>query len=43
MTNKQIANIAMEAARLLKENPGWSYRKAIEKARDTILHKDRSN
>lgn len=37
MTNKEIAKIAVEAAKLIKDNPKLSYREAIEKAREMIV------
>lgn len=40
MTKTQIAIVAEEAAKLLKENPDWSYTKAIKKAKEMILHED---
>lgn len=36
MNKKRIAMVADEAARLLKDNPTWTYKKAIEKAREMI-------
>lgn len=33
---KKIATVAEEAARLLKENPRWTYKQAIEKAKETL-------
>lgn len=36
MDGKRIAMTADEAARLLKENPSWTYKEAIEKARELL-------
>ncbi|WFA10362.1 hypothetical protein [Tissierella sp. Yu-01] len=33
---KKITTTVDEAARLLKENPTWTYKQAIEKARESI-------
>ena len=33
MTQNKIRTIAEEAARLLKENPSWTYKRAIEVAK----------
>jgi len=33
MDNNKIAKAVEEAARLLRENPSWSYKKAIEQAK----------
>lgn len=38
MTKAQIATVAEEAAKLLKENPEWSYSKAITKAKEMITN-----
>lgn len=36
MTRQQINKVAAAAAKLLKENPDWTYRKAIDKAKEMI-------
>lgn len=36
MTEKQISNAVEQAARLLRENPDWTYKKAIDKAKEMI-------
>lgn len=36
MTKKQITTAVDEAARLLRENPDWTYKKAIDKAKELI-------
>lgn len=38
MDENRITMIVDEAARLLRENPGWTYRQAIEKAEEMILN-----
>lgn len=47
MTKKQITTAVEEAARLLIENPSWTYEKIINKARevmqDGIKSNDRTN
>jgi len=35
--NKIIANIVDEAARLLRDNPDWTYKQAIDKAKELII------
>ncbi|WP_312906821.1 hypothetical protein [Tissierella praeacuta] len=42
MTKKQITTAVEEAARLLRENPTWTYKKAIDKAKE-ILEKKVTN
>lgn len=34
VTKKQITKAVEETARLLRENPDWTYKKAIDKAYD---------
>jgi len=34
MDNKKIAKAVEEAARLLRENPSWSYKRAIDTAKE---------
>lgn len=36
MTKKQITSAVEEVARLLRENPTWTYKKAIDKAKEMI-------
>ena len=36
MTKAQITTAVEEAARLLRENPTWTYKKAIAKAKEMI-------
>lgn len=36
MSRENIAKVATEAAKLLKENPEWTYKKAIAKAKELI-------
>lgn len=36
MNEKRIAMTVEEAARLLRENPSWTYRQAIAKAREVL-------
>ena len=36
MTKTQISTVVEEAARLLRENPSWTYKKAIAKAKEVI-------
>lgn len=33
MDNKNISKVVEEAARLLRENPSWSYKRAIDTAK----------
>ncbi len=33
MTDRRIAEVVEEAAKLLRENPDWTYKKAIEAAK----------
>lgn len=33
---KRITTAVEEAARLLRENPDWTYKQAIEKARELV-------
>lgn len=40
MTKKQITTAVDEAARLLRENPDWTYKKAIDKAKESLRRKD---
>lgn len=40
MTKKQITTAVEEAARLLRENPDWTYKKAIDKAKESLGRKD---
>lgn len=40
MNEKIITMVADEAVRLMKENPGWKYKQAIEKAKGMILNED---
>lgn len=42
MTKKQITTAVEEAARLLRENPSWTYKKAIAKAKEVIGNEDLS-
>ena len=39
MTEKQISNAVEEAARLLRENPDWTYKKAIDEAKEYLKRK----
>jgi len=39
--NKKIKEVVEEAARLLRENPDWTYKKAIDTARDIYMEKER--
>lgn len=34
--NKKITTAVEEAARLLRENPSWTYKQAIQKAKELI-------
>lgn len=47
MTEIEIKRGTEEAARLLRENPSWPYKKVINKVKEMINHglktKDRSN
>ncbi|MDR7856329.1 hypothetical protein [Tissierella sp.] len=36
MTKKQITTAVEEAARLLRENPDWTYKRAIARAKEMI-------
>lgn len=36
MNEKRILMTAKEAAKLLKENPDWTYKKAMDKAKEMI-------
>ncbi len=36
MTKAKITTAVEEAARLLRENPHWTYKKAIDKAKEMI-------
>lgn len=36
MNKKQITTVVEEAARLLKENPTWTYKKAMDEAKEMI-------
>lgn len=36
MNKTQIITVSEEAARLLRENPTWTYKKAIDKAKEMI-------
>ena len=36
MNEKRILMTAKEAAKLLKENPNWTYKKAMDKAKEMI-------
>lgn len=36
MTKQQITDAIEEVARLLIENPSWTYKKAIDKAKEMI-------
>ena len=38
MTEKQVTTAVEEAARLLRENPSWTYKKAIERAKEVICN-----
>lgn len=38
MDEKRIAMTAEKAARLLRENPDWSYKKAIAKAKEELCN-----
>ncbi|WP_272879132.1 hypothetical protein [Clostridium sp. Cult2] len=40
MDKKRIRAVAEEAARLLFENPEWTHKKAIEKAKEMILNEN---
>lgn len=40
MTKKQIATAAEEATRLLRENPSWTYKEAIAKAKEMLVEKE---
>jgi len=40
MDENRITMIVDEAARLLRENPDWTYKEAIEKAKGMILNED---
>ncbi|WMM24024.1 hypothetical protein RBU61_13980 [Tissierella sp. MB52-C2] len=40
MAKKQITTIAVEAARLLRENPTWKYYECIRKAKELISNED---
>lgn len=42
MTKKQITTVVEEAARLLKDNPTWTYKKAINRAKEMIEDEDLS-
>lgn len=42
MNKTQIITISEEAAKLLRENPTWTYKKAIDKAKE-ILEKKVTN
>lgn len=42
MNEKIITMVADEAVRLMKENPGWKYKQAIEKAKGMILNENTS-
>ena len=37
MTEKQVTTAVEEAARLLRENPSCTYKKAIEKAKELTI------
>lgn len=39
MTKAKITTTVEEAARLLRENPHWTYKKAIDKAKDLLEKK----
>lgn len=36
MTRKDIARVASEAAKILFDNPEWTHKKCIEKAKELI-------
>lgn len=36
MNSKKITEVVEEAARLLRENPSWTYKKAIETAKEVL-------
>ena len=36
MNKEKIEKVATEAAKLLFDNPGWAYKRAIETARELI-------
>lgn len=38
MTNKEIASIAVEASKLINDEPKLSYKEAIEKAKEMIVN-----
>lgn len=41
MSKENIAKIAVEASKLLFDNPSWTYVKAIEKAKELIEDAER--
>lgn len=41
MTKVQITTAVEEAARLLRENPDWTYKKAIDKAKEMITDENK--
>lgn len=41
MTKKEIANIAVEAAKLRKDYPEMGYRKAIAKAKEMLTNENK--
>lgn len=43
MDDKKIMMAVEEAARLLRENPEWTYKKALEKAKEMILDEKMEN
>ncbi|WP_313232480.1 hypothetical protein [Tissierella praeacuta] len=43
MNKTKIITISEEAAKLLRENPTWTYKKAIDKAKEMISNEKVSN
>lgn len=43
MTRKQIDNAVERAAEFLRENPCWTYKQAIEKAKEMVLDEHQRN
>ena len=43
MTKTQISKAVEEAARLLKENPSWSYQEIINKTREVMQNGAKTN
>lgn len=41
MTKVQITTAVERAAELLRNNPSWTYKQAIDKAKEMILHESK--